>query len=97
MGYYLNARLGKFNKVRDIKHFYGAQEISLKDIPLWNQIPEDKIMIAVVENGVFDAALVCVDRNEHNFIKETIHKDDRPITLLLMDRKSAYENCGYKT
>jgi hypothetical protein len=96
MGYYLNAGLPRLGKATSLKSDFDAQEISVKDIPSWQSLPKNKILIFVVSNGLFEAALVCVDQSEHNMIIEEIAGENRPFTLLLMDRKAAYDNCGYE-
>jgi len=89
MGIYLQG-LDNLNKALQLIDKHGAVKCTL---PSWTAIPEDKILICVVENGPFDAALVVADTDEYMYVFEAIkdYEDTRRRTFLLMDKNKARE------
>jgi len=57
--------------------------------PAWPAIPEDKVLISVVDNGAFDAALVVHTVDEYMYVFDAISTDARHRTFLLMDKEEA--------
>jgi len=83
MGLYLNVRNPK-NKVEQIIEQFGAEVIPAPDS---FEVPHDKRLLCVVENPMFDAALVVMDHKEWRRIENPQDiGDDRPRTFLLIDR-----------
>jgi hypothetical protein len=91
MGYYIET--GEIlNKVKDICKMYNAINIPRpKD---FNEIPEDKALICVVDNILFEAACFCYNENE--FKAFTNIDDLRRRSWLLMDRKLAEKLTNFK-
>jgi hypothetical protein len=86
MGYYIQTD-GRHGKADYLVKKYGA--VKLDRAPReWTDIPLDKALIAVVDNGPFEAAGVAVD--ERDFSDFTT-PDHRPITYLLMDYELAVQ------
>jgi hypothetical protein len=62
----------------------------LQDLPPFNLIPVGLVLIAIVDNGSFEAALI-VD-NEHDYERVRLswtgeNKDPRPVRLFLLKRE----------
>jgi len=89
MGTYIQG-LDNLNKASQLVENHGAVVCGLL---MWTDIPKDKILISVVENGMFDAALVVADTNEYMYVFESIKDQDdpRPRCFLLMDKNKARE------
>lgn len=94
MGVYIQ---GLYNlvKAKQLMDKYGATPIRALDIPRFADILEDKVLVSVVENGPFDAALVVVNLSEYLYVLEALFKDERPRQILMMDKKLAFEMSGY--
>lgn len=58
----------------------------------FDEVPDDKALICVVENSVFDAAAVAYDVNE--FKAFTLPTDHRPKQFFLMDKETAWKEAG---
>lgn len=84
MGIYIEVPDSK-NKADQIIKLYGATK--LDDLPNWDDIPEDKALIAVVNNGNWDAALYVED--PYQWCRVACDNSGRPIRYLLMDLKLA--------
>jgi hypothetical protein len=61
--------------------------------PAWADVPEDKALICVVSNGMFEAAGLAYSEAEYD---EFRREDGRPRTWVLMDKQVAYQASGYK-
>lgn len=89
MGNYLNRKpnglpLG-FEKASDIIAFCD-EEIS--EVPEFDLIPHGLVLICVVDNGAFEAALVADTRHEVDVVKKSIASgDDRPMRFFLVKRE----------
>lgn len=59
----------------------------------FSSIPEDKALICVVRNPVFDAAGFCYDERE--FIAFTSETDYRPKRWIVIDKNIAKKESGY--
>lgn len=55
--------------------------------PAWEDIPEDKVLVVVVDNDVFEAAGVAYDEREYEAF--TKHMGGRPCTYMLVDKDVA--------
>jgi hypothetical protein len=90
MGFYIetDTTLGKADWL--IRHG-DAQEI--KQPRSLAEVPEDKALVVVVENGFFDAAAYAYDEGE--FRAFTDPGDPRPQRFLLMDKDIVELHSGY--
>ena len=61
---------------------------------VFSDIPKDKALICVLQNGLFDAAGLAYDEREFMVFSETY--TGRIRDWLFMDKKSAHELAGYK-
>lgn len=57
-------------------------------------IPEDKALVCVVDNGPFEAAALAYDQGEFECFTDP--NDSRPQSYVLLDKQKAYELAGYK-
>lgn len=60
----------------------------------YQELPEDKALVVVVNNGPFEAAGLCY--NEREFDDFTSDSDPRPKEFVLLDKLTAYRLAGYK-
>ena len=91
MGYYIEVPEVK-GKAQQIVDIHGAE--LLERVPLSvGDVPEDKAIICVVDNGPFEAAAFAYNDME---LREFARPDPRPKAWLLMDRAKACELTGYK-
>jgi hypothetical protein len=86
MGRYIEVPQPK-NKADQIIALYGATE--LPDLPNWEEVPYDKALIAVVQNGNWDAALYVED--PYQYFRVACDQTERPVRFLYMDRSKAEE------
>jgi len=93
MGYYIetDVTVGKANWLVEN---CGAEKI--KKIDNFNDIPEEKGLVLVVSNTVFDAACFIYSPNELNSWLEEEKIDPRQREYLLMDLNVCKEMSGYK-
>lgn len=89
MGYYIQTDSNK-GKAKFLIENHGAKQIT--EMVRYADIPEDKIMVVVVDNVAFEAAGVCVDEGEY---KEFVYNVKRPKWFLLMDKKTAHDLSGF--
>lgn len=90
MGYYIQVPNNK-NKAQQISMLYGGQIIPK---PRFNEIPADKALMVVVDNGPFEAAGLAYDEAE--FSEFTALDDIRRKMFVLMDKQQAYKLSGFK-
>jgi len=83
-----------WDKVEQIIELYGAKWTPVPNS--WEDIPEGKALIIVVNNGHFDAALFVSTRREYARCVPERRGDLRHRTFLLMDRAKAEELTGWK-
>lgn len=86
MGMYVQTPAAHGKADHLIRH-HGAVEVSLSSYPTFDSVPEDKFLIIVADNIIFEAAAVAYCASEFAaFIdpRETRHR-----TYLLMDRNVA--------
>lgn len=62
--------------------------------PAFGDIPADKALVAVVDNGFFEAAGLLYDQREYDELTGNVH-DRRPRQYVLMDKAAAYMASGY--
>lgn len=60
--------------------------------PAWEDIPEDKALVVVVANPLFEAAALADDK--YNYDAFTSPSDTRPRTYILMDKDVAFRAAG---
>ncbi len=91
MGYYIEVPnvKGKAQQVIDI---HGAELLERAPLSL-SDIPPDRAVICVVDNGPFEAAAFAYNDME---LREFARPDPRPKQWLLMDRAKACELTGFK-
>jgi hypothetical protein len=86
MGWYIQGpALGKAQFI--------VSEYDGKIIPcpkLFSEVPQDKALVCVVKNRLFDAAAYCF--SEHEFEAFTEPGDPRPKTWLLVDKAKRFTN-----
>lgn len=63
MGHYIEVPRGK-NKAAQLKILYNA-EILTRIPSTWESIPADKALICVVDNGAWEAAGLCMDKDDY--------------------------------
>ena len=84
MGYYIQTG-NAWGKAFDLVTDHEAVEVPQP--ANFSNIPHDKALICVVDNGPFDAAGYCFDSREFEAFTEP--DDTRPKTWLLMDKEEA--------
>lgn len=82
MGYYIEVP-EHLNKAEQLVDIYNAVIIPRPN--KLSDIPKDKALICVVENGPFDAAGYCFSQDEFDAFKSDYGPRQRPRTWLLMD------------
>ncbi len=90
MGAYIEVPQHK-NKAQQILDIHGGEDVS-GAVPALSDIPRDKALICVAENGLFDVAAWVYDRRE---FAEFQYPDGRPKRWLLIDRDIAIGETGY--
>lgn len=93
MGYYIQTPQNR-NKALQLRDLHDAE---ILPGPPWSfqDVPEGKALVCVVDNGPFEAAALCHCEEEFEEFSDTAH-DYRPRTWVLMDRGLAHELAGYK-
>lgn len=91
MGFYIQVP-EDHDKAKQLEVEYGAEIIPQP--ASFSQIPKDKALIVVVDNGLFEAAGFAYDEQE--FKEFTDPYDPRPQQFVLMDLQKAKELCGFK-
>lgn len=89
MGYYINTT-SNHGKAEII-----ARELNgkiLPECPAWGSWPEDKALIVVVDNGLFEAAGYAYSKSEYEAFTEPF--DTRPKQYLLINREDAELHSG---
>jgi hypothetical protein len=86
MGYYVQTPANK-NKALQIEALYGGKRIN-KPIE-FSEVPPDKALIVVVDNGPFEAAGFAYNAEE--FREFTDEDDTRPKEYLLLELEKAFE------
>ena len=96
MGYYIQVPEHK-GKAQQIADLYGGM-ILLNCPNSFNQVPEGKAFICVVDNGPFEAAAFCYSKREFEEFSspDSMTRPSRPRTWLIMDWDKACELTGYK-
>ena len=84
MGFYIQTP-ENVRKAEQLVQLYNARPI---EPPKEFNPPKDMILVCVVCNGPFDAAVICY--NEREF-EEFSHLDERARSWLLMDKKKVLE------
>jgi len=92
MGYYIQTNRNH-GKAEDIAKEYGG--FILPNAPKnYADIPADKALIVVVDNGPFEAAAFAYDAEEFSVF--TDREDDRPKQYVLIDREAAELASGFR-
>lgn len=90
MGYYIETA-GVHGKAQVLVEKAGAER--LPSVPRWEDIPEGKALICVVDNGIFEAAGFAYSFSE--YMAFTNPDDFRTKEWLLMDRAKAEDLSGF--
>lgn len=91
MGYYIEVEKN-LDKASQIMGKYGATQI---DKPTkFSDIPNDRALICVVNNGMFEAAGYCYDSQEYSEFSDP--SDNRPKQWLLMDLELAKKLTNFR-
>lgn len=80
----------KFSKFEDPGAWEFAPEYHAEivtELPLWDDIPEDKMLVVVVDNGHFEAVALMYDATEYKYLDNP--SDRRPRTYILIDKDVA--------
>lgn len=86
MGYYINPPDGRTRQKGEwLVDTYGAKEVSVDHAYDIVTIGGDKGIVCVVDNGMFEAAAYCYDRNEYMVFADW--RDMRPKRWYCMDRE----------
>jgi len=88
MGYYIEGPIK--GKAMFIKSEYDGEYVNCPQS--FDEVPEDKALIVVVDNGPFEAAGYCFDQRE---FEAFTYPDPRPKRWMLMDKKKAQELSGF--
>ena len=89
MGHYVEVPNNK-QKAGQLMKIYGAE---LTDCPAsLSEIPKDKALICVVDNGLFEAAAFCYSDDE---LHEFSQADGRPKNWMLMDLALTKKLAGF--
>jgi hypothetical protein len=96
MGYYLNGgRLGAKEKAATLVNVYDAKGIETLPATMAD-IPADKALVAVLENGPFDAALLVPDQDELDYLIREMPNDPRPYQYLYVPKSEAHALAKYR-
>jgi hypothetical protein len=90
MGYYIQTRSNKGKADIIIAEMGGVEIPQPKS---FEEIPADKALIVVLDNGLFEAAGLAYDPTE--FRAFTMLDDYRPKRFVLLNRDVAYKAAGY--
>jgi hypothetical protein len=72
-----------------------AYEAEIIDAPpAWEDIPDGKALVVVVDNGLFEAAAVAYDEREHEALATQHAGDDRHRTYMLIDKNITLRASG---
>jgi len=88
MGFYIQGP--KVGKGVFIKNEYGGEFVPQPES--FDEIPEDKALICVVNNGLFEAAGYCFSAEE---FEAFVYPDERIRHWLLMDKDKAQKLSGF--
>lgn len=89
MGYYINGGMAK-GKCEYLESALAAVPFDWKT-KTWDDVPQDKVPVIVVDNGPFEAAGIAYSENEYLVFTEP--SDKRPRTGYLIDREKAIQAC----
>jgi hypothetical protein len=92
MGYYIEVEQNK-NKAEQIVKLFGGEIVHK---PNFDNIPADKALIVVVNNGPFEAAALAYSRAEFEEFTLPEEIDPRPRKFVLMDKTLAHKLSGYE-
>ena len=90
MGFYIETKTST-NKAENLVNDYNGTIISKPKS--FDQIPEDKALIVVIDNNFFEAAGYAFDEKEFQAFTEP--SDPRFKQFVLMDKQKAQESSGY--
>ncbi len=93
MGYYIETPT-PLRKAQQLEAVYDAVIVPRPEG--WGDVPKDKALICVLQNGPFDAAGLCYDEREFEAFRRPHTGCQRTRTWLLMDRALAYSLAGYE-
>jgi hypothetical protein len=96
MGIYIEVP-DKIYKAEQIIMLYGAEKITPHPTEIQRRdlsfVPEDKVLVCVVNNISFEAALIVGDDGELDRVASSIEDgDNRKLEWLLIDKQTVIEN-----
>jgi len=91
MGYYIEVPSSK-NKTEQLIKLHDAKEVKCPE--LFSDVPNDKALICVIDNGLFEAAGYCYSPNEFREFK--FDRSSQPRKWIIMDKDLAEKLSGYK-
>ena len=92
MGFYIQTPEPK-QKVTQLTDLYGAERTAQP--AALDDVPADKALVCVVDNGPFEAVALVHDEREFTEFTLPQQQDPRPHTWLLLDKAKAHELAGY--
>jgi hypothetical protein len=90
MGYYIEVPLN-LNKAGQLRDLHGAKFCAPPNN--LSEVPDNKILICVVQNGLYDAAGICFDQREYEDFRRP--EDKRRKDWMLMERAKVIELCPH--
>lgn len=93
MGYYIQVSNPK-GKAQQLVDLYSATILPMRP-EAFEDVPDNLALICVVDNGPFEAAGLCYDRDEFVDFADTDHGDTRPRQWVLMDKAVANQLSGF--
>lgn len=91
MGYYIQTN-SHANKADYLVEKLGGQKVNKP--ASFEAIPQDKALVIVVDNGLFEAAGLIYSADE--FQSFTLTSDTRYKQYVLLDKQVAYKEAGYQ-
>ena len=88
MGLYLETPGLRRDKAQALLREMGGVQVTVP--PRLDEVPGDSLLVCVVNNGNWDAALVVADDFDHR--RTTLDRSGRPLTWLLLPRAAVVEN-----
>jgi len=93
MGYYIETPRNKNKAAQICEACPEASMLDLADTFKFSDVPADKALICIVDNGPFEAAAFCYSERE---FEEFAREDGRLKVWLVMSREKAEKLSGYK-
>lgn len=89
MGYYIQVP-GNHNKAAQLVQLFNAEIVPKPHA--FADVPEDKALICIIDNGMFEAAGLCYSEAEFECFADP---DERPHWWVLMNKDQAHKLTGF--